>query len=204
MKLLKEYKALAKKNNETLAAFMKSEDYSNEYKEKAKVAAKGQMAQYKEQYEKLLNGILDNAITSVNNKISERSLDKDYQLALSNAFRMLELAGGNMDEREIKALTKPFANDEMANKAFRGIMSKNFPDEANNYKYIELFGDGNDTKTIKTLEKIKNNISKALDPEGPKDPFGSEDTYSAREMILGDVEDYISNKTDDDFRSVEK
>lgn len=199
IKLLNEYKALAKKNQETLKNFMENNDYTEEYKGKAKEAAQMQMAQYKEQYEKLLNGIIDNAISSVNNKITQRATDPQYQLALSNAFRMVELAGKEMDSREFQALVKPFANDEMASKAFRGIVAKIYPDSADQHKFSSNLLSGTDEKTIKNLEEIKTNISKALDPVGPTDPFSGTPTYEGREVYLNGIEDYISNKTNDDF-----
>ncbi len=203
MHLLSEYKSLVKKNNETLKTFTESKDYSEEAKSKAKAAAKNQLAQYKEQYEKLLNGLLDTAISGVTEKITQRASDKDYQQSLSNAFRMMELAGKDMDPRELQALVKPFAGDEMAVKAFRGVLSKHYTETNDQYKLATLLPSGSDAKTIKMLDQIKSNVQKALDPEGQPNPFGG-DTFQVREMYLDSIEDFIGNKTNDNFECIEE
>lgn len=203
MHLLNEYKSLAKKNQDTLKSFIDNDDYTYEYKSKAKVAAKNQLAQYKEQYEKLLNGLLDTAISGVTDKITQRASDKDYQQSLSNAFRMMELAGKDMDPRELQALVKPFAGDEMAVKAFRGVLSKHYTETNDQYKLATLLPSGSDAKTIKMLDQIKINVQKALDPDGQQDPFGG-DSFQSREMYLDGIEDYIGNKTNDNFECIEE
>lgn len=202
MHLLSEYKSLVKKNNESLKSFTENKDYSEEAKSKAKAAAINQLAQYKEQYEKLLNGLLDTAISGVTEKITQRASDKDYQQSLSNAFRMMELAGKDMDQRELQALVKPFAGDEMAVKAFRGVLSKHYTETKDQYKLATLLPSGSDAKTIKMLDQVKNNVRKALDPDGPDNPFGG-GSYEAREIYLDSIEKYIGESTNDNFECIE-
>jgi hypothetical protein len=52
------------------------------------------------------------------------------------------------------------------------------------------------------LDKMKDNVGKALDPEGQENPFGG-DSHQIREMYLEGIEDFIGNKTNDNFECLE-
>jgi len=195
--------SLARANTEELAKTKKSTDYTDNYndkykaevEEKSKEKSKNQMQQYKIEYEKLFHNLLDNGISKVSKKISDRSGNFEYQLKLSNAFKLMELASGSIDSRDLKSMFEPFADDELAAKAFKGLASKIGIDPE---KTIGIFHEERDQRTLKNLEDLKKNITTLLNADGPYNPFGG-NSLQAREMIVLGIQSYIENKTNDDL-----
>jgi hypothetical protein len=158
--MVQQYKATGDTMSKKISEITNNNGYTEEYKrqliqsEKQKLIALGQDTK-----EKAMQ-ILKDGMNSISKASRPNVQDHNYQLGLSNALKLLELGANNLSGNDIKTLLEPFAGDQIATAAFKGILLKS----EKTYETADLIPVDHRGNSLKQLQGIENTINQYISP----------------------------------------
>lgn len=127
--ILNKFKKAAELVNEEIKQVKKSNDYTDQGKEKRinelKYRLEDMASELRSESISIMNYSIGEYKNAVNQRTANRLKDSNYQLGLANTLRVLELGSDGMSEEDIQVMINSYSNDNIAISAIKGLLSKN-------------------------------------------------------------------------------
>ena len=127
--ILNKFKKAAELVNEEIKQVKKSNDYTDQGKEKRinelKYRLEDIASELRSESISIMNYSIGEYKNAVNQRTANRLKDSNYQLGLANTLRVLELGSDGMSEEDIQVMINSYSNDNIAISAIKGLLSKN-------------------------------------------------------------------------------
>lgn len=173
--------------NQKLDNILKNNDYTPEYKSKAKLTAHQAKSNIGHDIGSSLNTIIDEAINDYRDKLDkankERMLNQGYQLGLQN---LVNAIGSNaLSNDDLQSMYEVYKDDVIAVKSINAAVSKS------GNVYLELLPLPDNEKTITKLNKLKSNVDNyIMTPNNDSD------------LSVYGMTQFISDSLNDDMYSI--